>query len=81
MQTSSSGPFKVLGDQLRRDPELYITDPFKVLINVVEHKCVYPTVTVSIHSKFLLSSARNDLLEEFRVVSTGNERREFLRCK
>lgn len=35
VQTATSGPFKVLGDQLRRNPDLYITDPFKVLINVV----------------------------------------------
>lgn len=52
-QNASSGTFKVLGDQLRNNPDLFITDHVKTLINVVQHKCVYPSVIIaSIHSSF-----------------------------
>lgn len=61
----------MLGDQLRRNPELLITDPFKVLINVVERKSVYPTVTVPIHSKFGNNSLQYSTFNE-QAVSLVN---------
>ncbi len=34
----------MIGDKLRQDPSLLVSDGFAALENVVHHKCAYPGV-------------------------------------
>lgn len=43
-QNATSGTYKILGDQLRNDPKLLVTDTLQMIENVLSHDCVYPGV-------------------------------------
>ena len=43
---ATEGYEKVLGDQLRKDPRLLVSDIFSALENVIDHKAAYPGVYI-----------------------------------
>lgn len=43
-QSAAEGYEKILGDQLRKDPTLLLSDAIGALNNIVPHKAAYPGV-------------------------------------
>ena len=43
---ATEGYEKKIGDQLRQDPTLWVVDPLIAVDNVLNRKCVYPTVNI-----------------------------------
>ncbi len=49
LQDAKEGYRKILGDQLRQDPRLLVSDAFGALENVVQHKGAYLGVYTCMH--------------------------------
>ena len=57
MQNSPRGYEKVLGDQLRKEPALLVSDMHGAHANVIHHKAAYPVVRNQV---FFLMKGSND---------------------
>ena len=53
LQNATSGTYKILGDQLRKEPQYLYRDNFEMVTNIVEHERAAPAVFKIISQKYL----------------------------
>lgn len=53
-QSATNGTFKIIGDQIRKDPKLLVTSTAAIIENILYHDGVFPSVVSLIYFQLRL---------------------------